>query len=123
MQNRTELAGALEQARDHTDSLFGLVRPEALYHRPIPERHRILFYLGHLEAFDWNLIGRYALDLPSFHPEFDRLLAFGIDPPPGQLPNDQPADWPSVAEVDRYNWRVRDEIDAVLDRVPEQLLH
>ena len=114
---------SLAAARAETDTLFNLVRPEALYERPIPERHRMLFYLGHLEAFDWNLIGRYALDLPAFHPSFDRLFAFGIDPPPGQLPSDQPADWPGVEEVRSYNRRVREAIDAVIGRVPEQLLH
>ena len=120
---RTDLGRALDRARDETDRLFRLVRPDSLYHRPLPERHRIIFYLGHLEAFDWNLIGRYALDLPSFHSEFDRLFAFGIDPPPGQLPADQPSDWPSLAEVERYNHRVRDEIDERLEAVPGQLLH
>ena len=40
------------------------MRPEALYDRPIPERHRIIFYLGHLEAFDWNLL-RGPLGLSS----------------------------------------------------------
>jgi len=63
-----------------------LIRPDSLYDRPIGERHRIIFYLGHLEAFDWNLIARYALDVPPFHADFDKLFAFGIDPPPGQLP-------------------------------------
>src|SRR5664279_3096135 len=98
MRTPTEPARALTHARLQTDELFRLVRPDSLYDRPIPERHRIIFYIGHLEAFDWNLIGRYALDIRSFHPEFDRLFAFGIDPPPGQLPNDQPSDWPSLAE-------------------------
>ena len=41
----------LADARRQTDRLFDLVRPDALYERPIPERHRIIFYLGHLEAF------------------------------------------------------------------------
>lgn len=113
----------LAAAREVTDALFDLVRPDALYARPIPERHRIIFYLGHLEAFDWNLIARYALDRPAFHPSFDRLFAFGIDPPPGELPSDQPADWPSVEEVRNYNARVRSEIDPLLGEVPEQLLH
>lgn len=119
----TSLGRALARARAHTDELFGMVRPEALYERPIAERHRIIFYIGHVEAFDWNLIARYALDRPSFHPVFDRLFAFGIDPPPGQLPADTPSDWPSLAEVDRYNQRTRSEIDELLDSVPEQLLH
>jgi gamma-glutamyl hercynylcysteine S-oxide synthase len=114
---------SLSAARAETDILFDLVRPEALYERPIPERHRMVFYLGHLEAFDWNLIGRYALDLPAFHPSFDHLFAFGIDPPPGQLPADRPADWPSIDEVRDYNRSVREAIDGVLHDVPEQLLH
>jgi hypothetical protein len=123
MRTQANLARALTQARHRTDELFRLVRPDSLYERPIPERHRIIFYLGHLEAFDWNLVARYALDLRAFHPDFDRLFAFGIDPPPGQLPSEKPSDWPSVAEVERYNLRTRDEIDAVLDSVPDQFLH
>jgi formylglycine-generating enzyme required for sulfatase activity len=117
------LGRAFDRAREQTDLLFRLVRPDSLYERPIPERHRILFYLGHLEAFDWNLIGRYELDIPSFHPDFDRLFAFGIDPAPGRLPEDRPSDWPSLAQVERYNHRVRDEIDSRLPDVPEQLRH
>src|SRR5690348_17377785 len=107
---RHELLERLSDARLRTDELFRIVRRDSLYERPIPERNRIVFYIGHLEAFDWNLIARYALDVRSFHPEFDRLFAFGIDPPPGQLPADQPSDWPGMAEVDRYNQRTRDEI-------------
>ena len=123
MPDPLDLGQELTEARRHTDALFQLVRPDSLYERPIPERHRIVFYIGHLEAFDWNLLARHALGLPSFHPAFDRLFAFGIDPPPGQLPADVPADWPSLAETDRYNQRTRDEIDARLEEVPEQLLH
>ena len=129
MRTTTDLARVLCQARQQTDELFRLVRPDALYERPIPERHRMLFYIGHLEAFDWNLIGRYALDAASFHPTFDRLFAFGIDPPPGQLPSDQPSDWPGLDEMERYNRRTREEVDRLLDigalpeKVPEQLLH
>jgi formylglycine-generating enzyme required for sulfatase activity len=119
---RIALPAALDRARTRTDDLFRLVRPEALYDRSIPERHRILFYIGHLEAFDWNLVSR-ALDLPSFHPSFDRLFAFGIDPPPGELPSDKPSDWPALAEVERYNHRVRDEIDQRRGELSEQLLH
>ena len=86
MRTQSQPALALSRSREITDALFQLVRPDSIYERPIAERHRIIFYLGHLEAFDWNLIGRYALDRRSFHPGFDRLFAFGIDPPAGQLP-------------------------------------
>jgi len=123
MRTQSELLHAIEEAREQTDALFRVVRPDSFYERPIAERHRIVFYLGHVEAFDWNLIGRYALDRRPFHAEFDHLFAFGIDPPPGQLPSDRPSDWPSLAEVDRYNQRVRDEIDELIEEVPAQLLH
>ena len=98
-----ELLTRLAVARNHTDALFEVIRPGSLYERPIAERHRIVFYIGHLEAFDWNLFyGRIATPRP-FDPKFDQLFAFGIDPVGGGLPTDQPADWPSLAEIRSYN--------------------
>ena len=111
----------LTKARAATDALFGLVRPEAFYDRPVPERHRIIFYFGHLEAFDWNLMSQAAA-VPSFHPEFDHLFAFGIDPEPGQSPQDKRSDWPEIAEVQQYNLRVRQAIDDLSNQVSEQML-
>jgi gamma-glutamyl hercynylcysteine S-oxide synthase len=111
----------LAQARAVTDVLFGCLRPEAFYERPVTERHRLIFYLGHLEAFDWNLISQAAA-VPSSRPEFDRLFAFGIDPKPGQLPQDKASDWPEIPEVQRYNVGVRQIIDDVSDQVAEPLL-
>ncbi len=116
------LHSQLDYSRRLTDELFQIVHPDALYERPIPERHRILFYLGHLEAFDWNLLARYALDFPAFHAGFDRLFAFGIDPAAGDLPDDRPSDWPRVPEVESYNRRTREEIDQILDRVPAPMI-
>ena len=113
----------LHEAQRLTDELLALVHPDAIYDRPVPERHRLIFYLGHLEAFDWNLIGRYALAEPSFHPEFDRLFAFGIDPDAGGLPQDGAGDWPRLEEVRRYNQRVRERLDALFGEAPEQLRH
>jgi formylglycine-generating enzyme required for sulfatase activity len=117
----TQFAQALARTRATTDALFSLVRPEAFHSRAVPERHRTIFYFGHLEAFDWNLL-RQALGVPSFHQEFDRLFAFGIDPEPGQLPQDRHSDWPERAEVQRYNLRVRQAIDEVSNQVSEEML-
>ncbi len=93
-----------------------------MYDRPIPERHRLIFYLGHLEAFDWNQICRAALDRPSFHPAFDKLFEFGIDPEPGKAPSDQPADWPATGEVLAYNRDVRARVDRDLANAPQQVV-
>jgi iron(II)-dependent oxidoreductase len=108
-----QLHGRIRGARARSDELFEIVRPEALYDRPIPERHRIIFYLGHLEAFDWNLLLE-RLGLASFDPDLDRLFAFGIDPVDRGLPDDQPEDWPSLEKVRRYNAQLRKTLDDAL---------
>jgi formylglycine-generating enzyme required for sulfatase activity len=41
----------------------------------------------------------------------------------GQAASDQPADWPSIEEIQRYNHRVRARIDELLDQTPEQILY
>ena len=104
----------LADARGDTDALFKILRADSLYERPIPERHRIIFYLGHLEAFDWNLFSGQIPSLESFAPELDKLFAFGIDPVGGGLPVEGPEAWPAVETVVGYNGRVRKEIDAAL---------
>jgi formylglycine-generating enzyme required for sulfatase activity len=121
------LTSQLDAARAQTDALFSLLDPAALYHRPVADRHRLIFYLGHVEAFDWNLLSGRAFQKPSFHPDFDKLFAFGIDPEPGREPSDLPADWPSEAEVRGYCSRVRRELDEALaksgDNHQDQLLN
>jgi iron(II)-dependent oxidoreductase len=101
----------LREARRQSDELFRLVRSDCLYDRPIPERHRTIFYVGHLEAFDWNLLHENIFGLKSFHPGFDRLFAFGIDPVRGGLPDDQKSDWPSLEAVRDYVARIRAALD------------
>jgi len=108
----------MSDARRRSDALFQVVRADSLYERPIPERHRIIFYIGHLEAFDWNLLHESVLELKSFHPEFDRLFSFGIDPVDGGLPQDQPSDWPSIQAIHEYVSKIRESLD---DRLADAL--
>src|ERR1700704_1712531 len=112
-----ELMERLFDARRQGDALFNLVRENALYERPIPERHRIIFYLGHLEAFDWNLLNGSVIGLKSLHPEFDRLFAFGIDPVGGGLPTDLPSDWPAVDVVRDYVNNIRNSLDTKVEKL------
>ncbi len=118
-----QLRTDLDAARSQTDALFDLLDPAALYQRPVPERHRLIFYLGHVEAFDWNLFSQHALGRAPLHQTFDKLFAFGIDPEPGGAPADKPSDWPSENEVRHYARRVRAEVDAAFDELPAQLAH
>src|ERR1019366_2786096 len=111
-----ELMKRMSDARRRSDALFSLVRAGSLYERPIPERHRIIFYVGHLEAFDWNLLNERAFGLKSVHPEYDRLFAFGIDPVGGGLPADLPSDWPSADAVRDYVCDIRSALDNRLEK-------
>jgi len=117
---RHDLHSRLLDARARTDDIFRVVREEAIYDRPIPERHRIIFYIGHVEAFDWNLLAHRAFGLRSFQRTFDHLFAFGIDPVDGGLPADTPADWPARDEVERYNRRLREELDHAIEHALER---
>jgi len=120
VRTRHEYQMRLTHARSTTDQLFQILRDEALYERPIAERHRIIFYVGHVEAFDWNLLGQRAFGLKRFHPTFDQLFAFGIDPVGGGLPSDKPGEWPARTEIDAYNRRLRSELDGAIDKAFEQ---
>src|SRR6266571_326111 len=117
---RHDLHTRLVNARARTDEVFRVVREEAIYDRPIPERHRIIFYVGHIEAFDWNLLAQRAFGLQPIQRTFDQLFAFGIDPVDGGLPSDTPADWPEREEVERYNRRLRDELDRAIEHALER---
>ncbi len=114
---RQDLLHRLNSARAQTDALFQLIRPEAMYERPIPERHRVIFYLGHLDVFDWNMVGRFTFGLEPLDEQLERLLAFGIDPVDGDLPTDQSSDWPRLEEVEKFNRRLRERLDASLAEV------
>ena len=113
---RNDIHTRLLEARTRTDEIFRVVREDALYNRPIRERHRIIFYIGHVEAFDWNLLAERAFGLKPFRRELDQLFSFGIDPIEGGLPSDTPADWPERQDVDRYVRRLRDELDQAIER-------
>src|SRR5580704_10298103 len=107
------LLSRLEEARARTDSLFNLLPPNSFYDRPVPEPHRPIFYLGHLEAFDQNLLSG-PLGSEAQDATLDKLFAFGIDPVGGGLPTDVPGDWPNIANVEKYKRDVRERLDARL---------
>lgn len=105
---------ALELGRTwaRTDRLFGLVKPEALYTRPIPLRHPLIFYVGHLPAFGWSHICRRLMGRAAFEPAFDAMFDLGIDPDVddptrGHDHPEAPASWPALADVLAYRDRVR----------------
>ncbi|HWG37985.1 MAG TPA: SUMF1/EgtB/PvdO family nonheme iron enzyme [Terriglobales bacterium] len=112
----TSPAGRWRHAQTASDQLWPILRSEAITERPVPERHRLIFYLGHLEAFDWNLLAP-VLDLEAFHPDWDKLFAFGIDPIDGALPNEPASAWPGRAEVEEYGRTIRKRLASAVSRL------
>ena len=112
----------LQSARAESDRLFDILQPSALYERPIAQRHRVIFYIGHLDGFDSIQICREALGVKSSDPDLDALFQAGIDPDPAHLPADTPSDWPSLEHVRGYADRCRRLVDEHLDRAPEDVV-
>jgi iron(II)-dependent oxidoreductase len=78
--DRAALRARYLNNRNRTAELLALVEPSAYYDRPIPLRHPVVFYEGHIPAFSYNKLGREALGLPSIDDAFERLFERGIDP-------------------------------------------
>src|SRR3984893_9189484 len=110
---QTEYLYRIEGARARTDALFSLLPPNSFYDRPIPERHRLIFYLGHFEAVDWNL-PRGPLGLAPHAPDRGQLFALAVDPLGGVSPTDLPSDWPNIARIEKYNSGIRNRLDGAL---------
>jgi iron(II)-dependent oxidoreductase len=121
----TAVSNSIEEiqlVRAESDRFFDVIRPEGIYERPIDARHRVLFYIGHLDGFDSIQICREGLGIPSFNPHFDNLFQAGIDPDGGHLPTDQPSDWPSLDEVRDYVSRCRAHVDRHFENAPEEIV-
>lgn len=119
----TTLARQIQLARAESDSLFQILQPKAIYERAIAQRHRVIFYIGHLDGFDSIQICREALDIKSADPQLDDLFQAGIDPDSAHLPSDTPADWPSHDRLKRYVEACREKVDACLDMAPEEVVY
>lgn len=115
----TDLLLELQNARKQTENLFSTLRPEYLYERPIRERHRVIFYIGHLDAFDYIQICGEGLGQKSREPVLDSLFRAGIDPDATDLPSDTPDDWPSLEQVSRYVAQARAAVDQAIETAPE----
>jgi|UPI00038231B0 formylglycine-generating enzyme required for sulfatase activity len=115
---RAQLAAELTEARRQSEILFSVLRPSYLYERPISERHRVIFYIGHLDAFDYIQICREGLGRQSSEPALDALFQAGIDPDSENLPADLPSDWPSLERTTSYVRQARRAVDHALDDAP-----
>lgn len=123
MEATANLLAELQAVRAESDRLFSILNSNALYARPIAARHRVIFYIGHLDGFDCIQICNERLGLASPDPQLDELFRAGIDPDSTSLPSDTPADWPSLDQVNAYASRCRKRVDENLVHAPEDAIY
>jgi len=88
--------------RERSSFLFDMLAPEAYFSRPIPLRHPVVFYEGHLPAFSFITLARDTMGVTSVDAKLESLFQRGIDP----------ADERAAAAQSISAWPTRDEIRA-----------
>lgn len=88
--------------RERSSFLFDTIDPRAYFSRPIPLRHPIAFYEGHLPAFSFITLARDTGGIPPMDAKLEKLFQRGIDP----------SDERAAAAQSISAWPTRDEIRA-----------
>lgn len=104
-ENNTErlaLVDAFNRSRQRTRDLFELLNPQVYFSRPIRLRNPIVFYEGHIPAFNINTLLKRGLGKSGVNPKFEKLFERGIDPEDESDVNNSQQSWPSRDEVQAY---------------------
>ncbi|MBV8281657.1 MAG: SUMF1/EgtB/PvdO family nonheme iron enzyme, partial [Candidatus Eremiobacteraeota bacterium] len=97
---RSSFANWYDQNRRRSAALFDMVTPEAYASRPIPLRHPVRFYEGHLPAFSFITLAKDGAGAPSIDEGMERLFYRGIDPSSASAAEKSaPQQWPERSEV------------------------
>ena len=101
--DRPRAIQAYRDNRARTSALFEMLEPDAYYVRPIPLRHPVVFYDGHIPAFSVNALLKRGLGHPGIDPELEVLFARGIDPADRTAAAASAVEaWPSRGAVRQY---------------------
>ncbi|MCY4508102.1 MAG: SUMF1/EgtB/PvdO family nonheme iron enzyme, partial [Acidobacteria bacterium] len=115
--DREACATWFRNTRERTAGLFDLLNPDAYYEQPIPLRHPVVFYEGHIPAFSVNTLIKRGLGRPGVDAGLELLFARGIDPE-SQAAADGAAvaSWPSRETVRGYAARADRMVLDALER-------
>jgi len=89
-----------DENRRRSASLLDMVTPEAYDSRPIPLRHPVRFYEGHIPAFSFITLAKNAVGVAPIDEGLERLFQRGIDPDSADsAQKSAPQQWPTRATV------------------------
>ena len=115
---RGALRPRFSAARARTEQYFGFLKEGAFFERPLPLRHPIVFYRGHLAAFTVNTLLKKALGRPGIRGDFEVLFERGIDPADRDAAEKVSiSSWPPRAEIEEYVREADGRIEAALDAI------
>lgn len=111
------IVGRYRAGRERTQRLFDIPLPEHYYDRPIRLRNPIVFYEGHLPAFNVNTLIKRGLHQKGINPDYELLFERGIDPgDEGGVKS--PTDfWPSRRDVQAYGASADQLIEKTLGEI------
>ncbi len=100
--NRSEIVSRYRDGRRRSRRIFDIPRPEHYYDRPIKLRNPIVFYEGHLPAFNVNTIIKRGLGRDGVDADYELLFERGIDPQDEGGVKSPTDFWPSRQKVQAY---------------------
>lgn len=111
---RHEAIERYRAGRERSKQVFNIPRPERYYDRPIKLRNPIVFYEGHLPAFNINTLIKRGMNQEGVNADYELLFERGIDPEDEggvKAPTDF---WPSREKVQAYGTAADAIIEATL---------
>jgi formylglycine-generating enzyme required for sulfatase activity len=113
---RSRLAEWYRRNRERTATLFSLIDDRAFYDRPLPLRHPIAFYEGHVPAFSFITLCGRGLHEPSVDPALETVFERGIDPASlDEARRHNRAEWPSRAAVADFAAKCDERVERALE--------
>ena len=97
---RSGYADWYKENRRVSAMLFDMLTRSAYESRPIPLRHPVRFYEGHIPAFSYITLPKNALGAPAIDENLERLFNRGIDPASADAAaKSAPPSWPTRETV------------------------
>src|SRR6187455_2672461 len=101
--------------RRRSRSWFDLLTPEGYEARPIALRHPVVFYEGHVAAFNVNTLVKLGCGRPGVDADLEVLFERGIDPDGDRGAQSEACpSWPSRSRVLEYAHAADGLVEAVL---------
>ncbi|MCA1561277.1 MAG: SUMF1/EgtB/PvdO family nonheme iron enzyme [Acidobacteria bacterium] len=108
--------------RQRSNGIFDLLTPDAYYERPIALRHPVVFYEGHLPAFNVNTLIKKGHRRDGVDSRLEGLFARGIDPEDaGAAEHAAAVRWPTREEVRQFAGAADASILEALRRGPLEI--